>query len=341
MIELDIREQKLVQMALSLHTDSVEADPGTVEQSVTDALAAGATAGEVTAIANVVDAAMPVRTQALAAITPLVERNELGPWTSRTERQLRGYTTQVARREGSSKTTIVLCHSLGTNHRMWEPMVAALPPEFDVVAYDVRNHGPRREAADDVTIPSCAEDLKALLDDLQLSRVYLAGISMGGAIAQEFAAQFPERLAGLSLMACRGKGGASGQERAAAGEHDGLEAQVGVTLSRWLSASFLAENGAWVRYLRQRVLGWNVDAWAKGWRALGNSNTIGRLADLPVSTLCIAGAEDPSSPPQVLQSLVDVLPNASLTVVPGPHLFPLEQPGLVASLVAEHHRSVA
>lgn len=334
-IELDDREQKLALLAVSLANES-----NSVGDDIADAVSCGATLVEVEAVAAIVDETTANSVNARHDVESVVATMDRGPWTHRSELMVGDHLTQIARREGTSGPTIVLCHSLGTDHRMWEPLVDALPPELDVLAYDVRNHGRERQVARKFSLKICAEDLRDLLDEMELSQVYLAGISMGGAIAQEFAIRFPERLSGLSLMATRGKGGSSGEARALAGERDGLKAQVGITLSRWHSPSFLAENGPWVRYVRQRVVGWNVDAWSQGWRALGNSNTLGRLAGVQVSTLCIAGEDDSSSPPHVLAPLADVLPHASLAVVPGPHLFPIEQPQAVAALLAKHHSTV-
>lgn len=264
----------------------------------------------------------------------------LRPWTERAEVEVRGYTSIVARRRGTSRVPLVLCHSLGTDHRLWETLVAALPPHVDVIAYDVRNHGPDRATATDFTVPIAVDDLGWLLDRLEVDACYLAGISMGGFIAQEFAIQQRDRLVGLSLMATRGKGARTGEERAAAGERDGIASQLAVTLSRWFSAGYLAVNGQEVRHVRRLLLDWNVKAWAQGWRAIGNANAVGRLALSTVPTLCIAGESDASSPPHVLQAIADVLPNASLQVVPGSHLFPVEQPGPVAALIADHFDAV-
>lgn len=245
----------------------------------------------------------------------------------------------VARRRGTTPTPLVLCHSFGTDHRMWEPLVAALPDSVDVIAYDVRNHGPRRRCATDFSMQVAADDLIALMNRLQIPRVYLAGISMGGFIAQEFAVQYSSRLTGMALLATRGKGAATGEQRAAAGERDGIASQLSVTLSRWFSPEYLASNGRWVQHVRGLLLDWNVEAWARGWRAIGDAASVDRLADSAVPTVCIAGDADVSSPPEVLRRISEVIPGASLEIVPGPHLFPVENPEPVAKILAGHHRN--
>jgi 3-oxoadipate enol-lactonase len=320
-------------LALTRLAVAVAADPPSVAVRALDALAHGASALEVESVARTAaldQGALPVELPAEVAAAGL------RPWTERADVDVRGYTSTVARRRGTSRVPLVLCHSLGTDHRLWEPLVAALPPHVDVIAYDVRNHGPERAVATDFTVPTAVDDLVWLLDRLEVREFYLAGISMGGFIAQEFAVQQRERLVGLSLMATRGKGARTGEERAAAGERDGIASQLAVTLSRWFSPGYLALNGPEVRHVRRLLLNWNVEAWARGWRAIGSANAVGRLALSTVPTLCIAGETDASSPPHVLQAIADVLPNASMQVVPGPHLFPVEQPRAVAALLTDH-----
>ncbi|MPZ62717.1 MAG: alpha/beta fold hydrolase [Propionibacteriales bacterium] len=322
-VQLESREVAMVRLAHAYVTGSGEA-------AESAAVEAGMSVEEVAAVASLLGS------DAGRSATPTA------PWTSRAVRRAGGGTVTVARREASGPIAgdpLVLLHSLGTDHRLWERVVERLPADLDVVAPDMRGHGPARQAARSFSMAECAEDVLAVLDDLGLDRVQLCGVSMGGAIAQEVAARAPQRLAGLTLVACRGKGGPHGDARAAAAEERGLAAQVAPTLSRWLTAETLAENGPWVRYLRRAVTEWSVEAWVQAWRGLGATNTIGRLADLPVPTLCVAGADDVSTPPLIMQGIADVIPHARFVTVPGPHLMVLEQPDAFVEVLLEHVRA--
>lgn len=321
------------ELALTRLAAAVATDPQSVPARALDALANGASPLEVESVAT---AALSAPGAAAVELPVEVTAAALSPWSERSDIDVRGSTSTVVRRRGTSPAPLVLLHSLGTDHRLWNRMVAALPAHVDVIAFDARNHGPDRAKATDFSVPTAVDDLVWLLDRLEVDTCYLAGISMGGFIAQEFAVQQRERLVGLSLMATRGKGARTGEERAAAGEWGGIASQLAVTLSRWFSPGYLALNGPEVRHVRRLLLDWNVQAWAQGWRAIGNANAVGRLALSTVPTLCIAGESDISSPPHVLQAIADVLPDASMHVVPGPHLFPVEQPEAVAALVAAH-----
>ncbi|WP_123623520.1 alpha/beta fold hydrolase [Halorubrum sp. CSM-61] len=95
---------------------------------------------------------------------------------------------------------IVFVHGAIMDRRMWAPQTDALADEFTTVAYDVRGHG--RTGGSDVptyTVDLYVEDLHALLAALDLDRPVLCGLSLGGCIAQAYAATYPETLSGLVL----------------------------------------------------------------------------------------------------------------------------------------------
>jgi 3-oxoadipate enol-lactonase len=330
---IDGRERALATLTLSL------SDASAAGQALSAALAAGASPAEADAVVAVAERASGLTCP--PAVRADLDARLLGPWTDVRDVTVGDLTTVVAHRAGTG-VPLVLCHSLGTDHHMWEPLVAALPPTVEVWAWDARNHGRHRDHVLDFSVPIVADDAAAMFDTLGIDKAFLVGISMGGSVVQEFAIRYQHRLAALAIMATRGKGAATGEQRASAGERDGLAAQVAVTLSRWFTPGYLAVNDRHVRHIRELVLSWSVDAWGRGWRALGSTSTASRLHDVRVPTICVAGEVDSSSPPPVLQGLVDVLPDARLEVVRGgPHLFPIENPEATAELLMRHWRAVA
>lgn len=95
---------------------------------------------------------------------------------------------------------VVFVHGMLMTSAMWEPQLDALDDAFTCIAYDVRGHG--RTGGSDrerYSIELFAADLAALFDALDLDRAVVCGLSMGGAVAQAFAAAHPERVAGLVL----------------------------------------------------------------------------------------------------------------------------------------------
>ncbi len=95
---------------------------------------------------------------------------------------------------------IVFVHGMIMSATMWEPQTAALSDTYTTIAYDVRGHG--HTGGSDrkpYSIDLFAADLDALLEALDIDRAVICGLSMGGAVAQAFAAAHPEKVAGLVL----------------------------------------------------------------------------------------------------------------------------------------------
>ena len=92
---------------------------------------------------------------------------------------------------------VVLLHGLDLDHRMWDEQVAPLAHAHTVVRYDLRGSGRSTGAGHG---SSHAEDLKALLDHLELVGVSLLGFSLGGGAALDFAVAYPDAVRALILV---------------------------------------------------------------------------------------------------------------------------------------------
>ena len=79
--------------------------------------------------------------------------------------------------------------------------IEALAERFTVVLFDNRGTGTSDKPTFGYEISNMAKDVGGLLDHLEIARANVLGYSMGGAIAQEFVRQFPDRVLGLVLCA--------------------------------------------------------------------------------------------------------------------------------------------
>ena len=94
---------------------------------------------------------------------------------------------------------VVLLHALGTTaYLSWFTTLGELSRDYRVIAFDQRWHG-RGIASGRFRFADCADDVAAVLDELDVDRAVLAGYSMGGAVAQLTWHRHPERVAGLVL----------------------------------------------------------------------------------------------------------------------------------------------
>src|SRR6266487_3162562 len=111
-------------------------------------------------------------------------------------------------------TPVVLLHAFPLDSRMWVPQVEALGG-YQAIVPDLRGFGAAREQAGEITpMDLLAEDVAKLLDERELERVVICGLSMGGYVALAFAGRHPERLGGLVL--CDTRAGADTDDARAA-----------------------------------------------------------------------------------------------------------------------------
>jgi pimeloyl-ACP methyl ester carboxylesterase len=95
---------------------------------------------------------------------------------------------------------LVFVHGAALDYDQWEPQVETLAEEYTTITYDVRGHGRTGGSARRrYSMELLASDLDQLIESLDLDRPVVCGHSMGGCIAQVYAAERSDRLSGLVL----------------------------------------------------------------------------------------------------------------------------------------------
>jgi 3-oxoadipate enol-lactonase len=213
--------------------------------------------------------------------------------------------------EGDCERIVVLSGSLGSTLEMWDPQLPALTPRLRVLRYDHPGHGdsPLLEAR---SVPALADELLKLLDELGIARFSLCGLSLGGAVAMRLALDVPERVDGLVLASTSARFGTPEfwQERADTVRGEGVEAIADVVLERWFTPGF-----PHVRRYRRMLLSTPAEGYARCCEAVRDWDVRGALGAIRVPTLAIAGADDPSTPPDDLRAIVEEVPGAKLLVL--------------------------
>lgn len=98
-----------------------------------------------------------------------------------------------------SDVPLLLLHGIGADHNMWEPQINTYPKQgYFLVVPDLRGHG-KSSKVDNLSLEDWSKDLIELLDELGLKKASVAGVSMGGIIAQHLAIHYPDRLDRLIL----------------------------------------------------------------------------------------------------------------------------------------------
>ncbi len=103
-------------------------------------------------------------------------------------------------RDVGTGTPFLFQHGLGGD--LHQPCGLFQPPRgFRLLAFDCRGHGETQPVGDPqkYRLATFADDLRALLDHCEIERAIVGGISMGAAVALNFALRYPERVLGLVL----------------------------------------------------------------------------------------------------------------------------------------------
>jgi pimeloyl-ACP methyl ester carboxylesterase len=109
---------------------------------------------------------------------------------------------------------VVLLHGFPFNRTLWREQVEALGGSYRVVAPDLRGHGETTATTEPATMEEMARDVAALLDEMQIGRPVLGGLSMGGYVALAFCRLFPRRVRALMLADTRAQADTEDGKRA-------------------------------------------------------------------------------------------------------------------------------
>lgn len=96
---------------------------------------------------------------------------------------------------------VVLLHGFPLDHTIWKPVTHLLAKQGRFIMPDLRGYGRSPDGSEIHTMRLLAEDILLLLDRLEIERAILIGHSMGGYVSLIFAHAYPNRLAGLGLIA--------------------------------------------------------------------------------------------------------------------------------------------
>ncbi|WP_279482981.1 3-oxoadipate enol-lactonase [Aureimonas sp. SK2] len=244
---------------------------------------------------------------------------------------------RIEGRKGAAR--LVFLNSLGSDLRIWAEVADRLTDRFEVLLLDTRGHGLTETTPGPYTIPLLAADVAALLDVLGWSKVSVAGLSIGGLIAQHLAIHTPERIDSLVLMdtAARIGEAQAWNDRIAAVETGGVSAIGEAVALRWFSESFPAEHPARFAVWRAMLEATPRVGYAGACAAVRDADYRGSVSRIAAPTLAIAGDADRPTSPDLVKATADLIPGARFISVEGAgHLPCLERPAKVAALIADH-----
>jgi 3-oxoadipate enol-lactonase len=240
---------------------------------------------------------------------------------------------------GKNDHTLVLVHEMGGSLESWDDIVPHFTNSRRVLRYDTRGAGLSQKASGELTFATMAGDIAALLDALQIAGpVALAGVAVGGAIALQFAAQYPERT--TAVIVGSPATGIAAERRPAALERLALIESRGMTpvVDDAMLAGYAPElRGDVKRFaqFRARWLGNDPASYATIWRMLVNANMEDSLSRIKCPALVIGGSLDRVRPPAVAQDVAKAIPGARYVEVNTGHYMAVQTPDLIANCISE------
>ena len=246
----------------------------------------------------------------------------------------------IAYRTSGTGQPVLFLHGLGGSATAWEPQLDDLGDTYRCIAWDMPGYG---ESAPIVplTFPAIADAVARLLDELDIDRADVVGLSFGGQQALHVALRHPDRVERMVLADTSARFGADGTD---VDEWKRLRLDpldAGVTPAEMAPGVIDAITApGFAGRERDRAIAAFARIPPAGLRAavecLPTHDVAGRLGEITAPTLVVVGELDEETPVAYAEVLADGIPDAELRVIDGVgHLTPAEAPDEFNTLVRE------
>ena len=260
-------------------------------------------------------------------------------------------TPRLALNRVGSGPLVFFMHGIGGNRTNWTAQLEAVRGSFHAIAWDARGYGDSDDYEGALDFGDFARDALRVLDQFEAECAHFVGLSMGGRIAQDFHARFPDRVATLVLCDTMSdfRGSLTPEKRAEfvrlrqaplmAGKEPRDIAEALVDSLVGPSAGDLARRQLW-----DSIAALHKDSYLKTIEASLSFDRSAEIDRISVPTLLLYGEHDRLTPPTVGKALHERIAGSEFTVIEGAgHLSNIERPeafnaALLAFLVKHRDR---
>jgi len=218
---------------------------------------------------------------------------------------------------------LVFVHPLGLSHQTFFPQLRHFRDMCKVVLVDLRGNGKsgKLDVAVDDVLRTQAEDLKRLLEELDIPKAVFIGVSDGGVLVQKFSFLYPEKVIAMILSDsyCNNTTkGLSGKLRFAVQAASWLTYYLpGELFLRSLKLTYYRWNIAY-NVLRYETLNKRPTDWIKQRLAVENIDYRLRIRKIEAPVLCLSGDFAVSSV-RHMQEVAGQIPGAAFAIIPDSH----------------------
>jgi 3-oxoadipate enol-lactonase len=242
-----------------------------------------------------------------------------------------------------SGPALLLVHGFPLDRTMWTHQIEAFKNDYRLIVPDLRGHGQSQAPRGPYRMDQMADDLRALLAELEIEQVVLAGLSMGGYIALAFWRIYPHLVRGLVLSDTRAAADtAEGRQNRYAMieqvEVEGTESIVEGMLPKMLSPVTLENEQKILLHTRRMMTNTPPAGVVGALQGMARRpDSTPTLATITVPTLILVGEDDAITPPAEAETMrasiraprhgrtARHVPDVTLARIPhAGHLAPLE-----------------
>lgn len=228
------------------------------------------------------------------------------------------------------RPVLLLLHALGVSGECWEP-VTALLDDFTVLSPDFPGHGSAALADSPMTVRMLADALAKKLRDAGITQAHVAGMSLGGLVAQELAAVHPELVDRLVLVdtvatypeVVRQQW----RDRALIARDSGMASLVAPTIEAWFTRDAIDADSPAVVLVKEMIAKVDPEGYARTCELLEQADTRTSLGAITAPTLIVCGRDDLPAFLAAVPMFEESIAGAEVAWIdPGRHAAVLESP---------------
>lgn len=245
--------------------------------------------------------------------------------------------------ETGEGTPILFVHEFAGDHRSWEPQVRHFSHNYRCIVFNARGFPPSDVPSnpDMYTQDLAREDIKAVLDSLDIDAAHVIGLSMGGFSALHFGINYPDRVLSQVIGGCGYGAGEDSREQFVRETTIAADRMENETMAAFGASYALGPTR--VQFQNKDPRGWKeFETQLRDHSTLGSANTMRgvqrqrpslydlkeQLAEMTVPTLIINGDEDDPCL-DVSLFLKRTITSSALTLMPRTgHTCNIEEPAL-------------
>lgn len=218
---------------------------------------------------------------------------------------------------------VLFIHGFGSDLNAWGLVTRELRESYRCIVYDQRDSGRSGRAAASYTVRDMAADAAALIAACDAAPCHVVGYSMGGAVAQELAINYPASVRSLTLVATYDQGDQRGTDNLRSWAHmreTFTREEYFRAIYPWLHTYREYEQPGFIdERIRRSLEAPNPQdqaAFVRQMEATLGHDAASRLPSITAPTQVIVGAEDILAPLRFGRALAAAIPRSRLLVLP-------------------------